>query len=358
MNGTETRAFEHEEARWIAVAGRDPEADGGFVYAVRTTGIYCRPTCWSRRPNRVNVAFFDAPENAERAGYRACKRCQPARNPADDPVTLAIRRACERLRDDEGATLDDPAALAGLSAGRFQRVFRDRVGVSPKRYAMGLRAARLRDGLAGGEPVAAGILGAGFGSIGRAYEESASILGMTPRQYQKGGKGMTIRHAVARTSLGFVLVAATDRGVCSIELGDDPAALLDRLAARFAGAELAGDDDELAGWVRQVVGLVDRPGRSVDLPFDIRGTAFQRRVWEALRQIPLGSTATYAEVAEVIGHPSAARAVAGACASNELAVVVPCHRVVRGDGTLGGYRWGIERKQALLNGEKAEVQKP
>jgi AraC family transcriptional regulator of adaptative response/methylated-DNA-[protein]-cysteine methyltransferase len=358
MNGTEARAFEHEEARWEAVEGRDPGADGEFVYAVRTTGIYCRPTCRSRRPNRANVAFFDGPEGAERAGYRACKRCEPARTKADDPVAVAVRRACERLRDDEGATLADLAAEAGWSAGRFQRVFRDLVGVSPKQFAMGLRATRLRDGLTGGEPVAASIHKAGFGSIGRAYDESASILGMTPRQFQKKGEGMTIRHAIARTSLGFVLVAATDRGLCSIELGDDETALGERLNARFSGAELTGDDEELAGWVRQVVALVDRPGRDVDLPLDIRGTAFQRRVWEALRQIPCGSTATYTEVAEVIGQPSAARAVAGACASNELAVVVPCHRVVRGDGTLGGYRWGIERKRALIDGEKAASQKP
>ena len=351
MTVIELAEFVGEDQRWAAVDGRDPRAEGAFVYAVRTTGVYCRPTCRSRRPNRANVAFFDGPEGAERAGFRPCKRCEPATVVLDDGPARIVERACSLLERSERLTLAELAAEVGLSPGHLHRVFKQVVGVTPKEFAMSVRLRRLRDGLAGGGTLTREILGAGFGSIGRAYDESAEGLGMTPGQYRKGGAGRSIRYATAETSLGRVLVAATDRGVCAIELGDSTEALVDRLVARFPKAELAGDDPEFADRVARVVALVDRPGVGLDLSLDVRGTAFQRRVWEALRTIPVGSTATYAEVARSIGRPSAVRAVARACASNELAVVIPCHRVIRGDGGLGGYRWGIERKQALLDGE-------
>jgi AraC family transcriptional regulator, regulatory protein of adaptative response / methylated-DNA-[protein]-cysteine methyltransferase len=351
MTGTSPAEFATDDRRWAAIEGRDSLADGAFVYAVRTTGVYCRPTCRSRRPNRANVAFFDHPGAAERAGFRACKRCQPGVDRPESGHARIIERACLRLEKSEGITLDELAAEVGLSPGYFHRVFKQSVGVTPKEFAMSVRLKRLRDGLAEGQTIAGGILGAGFGSIGRAYDESAEGLGMTPGQYRSGGEGRSIRYATADTSLGRVLVAATELGICSIELGDSSEGLIGRLVERFPNAELAGDDPDFADRLKAVVELVDRPGIGLDLPLDIRGTAFQRQVWEVLRAIPIGSTATYSEVARKIGRPSATRAVARACASNELAVVIPCHRVIRGDGGLGGYRWGIERKQALLDVE-------
>ena len=351
MVGIEASLFNGDDRRWAAVEGRDPRADGAFVYAVRTTGVYCRPTCRSRRPNRANVAFFDAPEAAELAGFRACKRCQPRAIRPESGHARMVERACSLLEGSEGMTLDQLAATVGLSPGYFHRVFKGTVGVTPKEFAMSVRLKRLQDGLAGGESVAGGILGAGFGSIGRGYDESAEGLGMTPGQYRKGGEGRAIRYASAGTSLGRVLVAATDRGICSIELGDSDDELIARLIERFPNAELAGDDPEFAARLEKVVAMVDRPGTGLDLPLDIRGTAFQRQVWEALRAIPFGSTTTYTEVARSIGRPDAVRAVAGACASNKLAIVIPCHRVIRGDGGLAGFGWGIERKRTMLDRE-------
>ena len=351
MTGIESSGFGTDDRRWAAVDGRDASADGAFVYGVRTTGIYCRPACRSRRPNRANVAFFDAPEAAERAGFRPCKRCGPGVDRPEAGLAGIIERACSRLEKSEGITLDELAAEARLSPGYFHRVFKRAVGVTPKEFAMSVRLQRLRDGLAEGQTVAEGILGAGFGSIGRAYDESAEGLGMTPGQYQKGGEGRSIRYASATTSLGRVLVATTDRGICSIELGDSDAGLIARLVERFPNAELAGDDPEFVERLAKVMAMVDRPGTGLDLPLDIRGTAFQRQVWEALRAIPSGTTTTYTEVARSIGRPSAVRAVANACASNKLAIVIPCHRVIRSDGGLGGFGWGIERKRAMLDCE-------
>ncbi len=286
MTGNESTEFDGDDRRWAAVEGREPRADGSFVYAVKTTGIYCRPICRSRRPNRANVAFFDHPESAERAGFRACKRCEPRTIRRELGHVAMIERACSLLEGSEGMTLDDLAAEIGLSPGYFHRVFKETVGVTPKEFAMSLRSKRLRDGLAGGETVAGGILGAGFGSIGRAYDESAEGLGMTPGQYRKGGAGRSIRYASAATSLGRVLVASTERGICSIELGDTDEELVDRLVKRFPNAELAGDDPEFADRLEKVVAMVDRPGTGLDLPLDILGTAFQRQVWEALRRSP------------------------------------------------------------------------
>jgi AraC family transcriptional regulator of adaptative response/methylated-DNA-[protein]-cysteine methyltransferase len=355
MSRSESSPFRTDDRRWRALEGRDAGADGSFVYAVRTTGVYCRPNCRSRLPNRENVAFFDDVEGAERAGFRACKRCKPGSRPAEVDRVRAIARACSLIEgSDAPPSLAELAAEAGLSPGYFHRLFKKTLGVTPKEFAMSLRTQRLRDGLAGGETVAGAILGAGFGSIARAYEGAAGDLGMTPGEYRKGGEGRSIRFATAESSLGWVLVAETDRGLCAIQMGDSREGLVAGLVGRFPKAELSGDDPDFADRVRRVVALVEAPGGSLDLPLDVRGTAFQRQVWDALRAIPAGSTATYTEVARMIGRPSAVRAVAGACASNELAVVIPCHRVIRGDGGLGGYRWGIERKRALLEGEAEE----
>ena len=355
MGRIESSPFRTDDRRWEAIERREVSADGAFVYAVRTTGIFCRPTCRSRRPNRSNVAFFDDADGAERAGFRPCKRCEPTAPRPEVGHASAVARACSMIEgSDTIPTLGDLAAGVGLSPGYFHRVFKRTLGVTPKEFAMSLRTQRLRDGLSGGETVAGAIFGAGFGSIGRAYDESAEALGMTPGEYRKGGEGRSIRFAVAETSLGWVLVAETDRGICSIKLGDSKEALTANLFERFPKAELAGDDPDFEARLRRVVALVESPGAGLDLPLDVRGTAFQRQVWAALRAIPSGSTATYADVARAIGRPSAVRAVARACASNELAVVIPCHRVIRGDGGLGGYRWGVERKRALLDGEAKE----
>jgi AraC family transcriptional regulator of adaptative response/methylated-DNA-[protein]-cysteine methyltransferase len=344
--------FETDDQRWQAIESRSPEADGSFVYGVRTTGVYCRASCRSRRPNRANVRFFDGFEAAEMAGFRACKRCMPKGSKLEDPRTLAIARACSWIEGAESIpSLAELAGVTGLSAGYFHRMFKQMVGLTPREFAMGVRAERLRSGLVAGESVTRAILGSGFGSIGRAYEASGEALGMTPGEYRRGGKGVSIRYATAQSSLGWVLVAATDRGLCSIALGDSAERLVVELLKRFPEAELASDDVDFADRLRQVVAMVENPQMGLDLPLDIRGTAFQQQVWEALRAIPAGSTATYTEIARAIGRPSSVRAVANACASNELAVVIPCHRVIRGDGGLGGYRWGIERKRTLIDGE-------
>ncbi|WP_435019823.1 bifunctional DNA-binding transcriptional regulator/O6-methylguanine-DNA methyltransferase Ada [Tundrisphaera sp. TA3] len=328
-----------DDPRWAAIVARDPTADGRFWYAVRTTGIYCRPSCPSRLPNRANVLFFDACDAAERRGFRACKRCRPGRPEAADPIVLACR-AIEAADNPPG--LESLARMVGLSPAHFHRRFRAETGVTPRGYALAVRARRLRDGLA---------RGAGIGPGGRISEGANAMLGMTASEIRRGADGLRIGHASAPCPLGWVLVAATDRGVCWIELGDDPDALRSSLAARFPGAELRGDDPDLAARVAAVVAYLADPARGLDLPLDIRGTAFQRQVWEALRQIPPGSTASYAEVARRIGQPSAARAVARACASNTIALAIPCHRVVRGDGQMGGFRWGIGRKRSLLDAE-------
>ena len=348
-----------DDDRWRALETRDPLADGSFFYGVRTTGVYCRPTCRSRRPNRANVTFFEDTESAERAGYRACRRCRPG--PAtEEPLQIRlVTRACTVLKDAEDfPSLEDLAAEVGVSAGYLHRSFKKVLGVTPKEFAMTLRSERLREGLSCGKSVAGAIFGAGFGSVARAYEESGEDLGMSPGEYRKGGEGQSICFATAETSLGRVLVAATGRGICSIELGDSAEALKARLVERFPKANLTANDPDFADQIRQVVALVEAPGTGLNLPRDIRGTAFQRQVWEALRAIPAGRTATYAEVARSIGRSSAVRAVAGACAANELAIVIPCHRVIRGDGGLGGYRWGIDRKRALIDREAASGETP
>ncbi|WP_435007937.1 bifunctional DNA-binding transcriptional regulator/O6-methylguanine-DNA methyltransferase Ada [Tundrisphaera lichenicola] len=341
-----------EDRWWDAVVRRDRRAIGDFVYAVKTTGIYCRPSCGSRLPNRENVGFFAIPEQAERAGFRACRRCKPDRNSGRSPVQEAVILACSMIEEDpESPSLEQLAKGVGLSPHHFQRAFKGAVGVTPKGYATSVRTRRLREALGREGTVTGAIYAAGYGSSGRCYEESARTLGMTPSEFKEGAMGLEIRHAIARCRLGWVLVAATRRGLCLVEFDDSPEALRDRVAARFPGAEIRGEDPEFAGWVEALLSRIETPGPDPELPLDIQGTAFQRRVWEVLRSISPGSTATYSDVADRIGSPKSVRAVARACASNELALVVPCHRVVRKGGDLSGYRWGVERKRELLDRE-------
>ena len=343
-----TVTFPTEALRWDAVTHRDPRAEGAFLYAVRTTGVYCRPTCASRLPRRENVAFFATSREAERAGFRACKRCRPNGASRPDRAGQAVARACRLIEAAaEPPSLKQLAAAVGLSPFHLHRLFKQAVGVTPREYAAGRRQRRVQDGLQGGDSVTRAIYDAGFGSSGRFYGQATDLLGMTPSQYKEGAAGIEIRYAVVPSSLGWVLVAATERGVCAIELGDAPETLVDRLHDRFPQARLRDDDPVFADWVARVSALVEAPRRGLDLPLDVQGTAFQHRVWKALREVPPGVTASYAEVAERIGRPGAARAVARACAANPIAVAIPCHRVVRGDGGLGGYRWGVERKRAL-----------
>ena len=350
----ETAPVLDPEAMWDAARRRDPSYDGVFYVAVKTTGVYCRPSCKSRPPKRENVSFFASPADALRAGYRACKRCRPDRLGAADPQVEAVRRACERIASAEQApSLADLAAGAGLSSFHFHRVFRKVTGVTPKAYAAEMRARRAAEGLKTAKTVTEAIYDAGFNSSSRFYETATARLGMTPTAARRGGEGLSIRFAVGEASLGSVLVAATDKGVCAIMLGDDPDGLVRELEDRFPRAKLVAADPNFERTVAQVVGLVEAPGQNLDLPLDIRGTAFQQKVWQALRAIPVGATATYAEIARTVGRPKAVRAVAQACAANPLAVAIPCHRVVRTDGGLSGYRWGVERKRKLLDREVA-----
>jgi AraC family transcriptional regulator of adaptative response/methylated-DNA-[protein]-cysteine methyltransferase len=343
-----------DEDRWRAVLARDGARDGQFWFAVRTTGVYCRPSCPSRTPRRENVAFFASPDAARAAGFRACLRCRPDADGAH-PHVEAVRRACRLLDEAEAApSLGELADAAGLSRFHFARVFKALTGLTPMAYWRSRRRARLGDALAGGATVTAAIYDAGFNAPSRVYEGGPTLLGMTPSTYRAAGAGETIRLASAPCALGVVLVAATPKGVCAIELGDDAGAMEARVRARFAHAAFAAPDPEFRQWVDAVVRLVDLPRGAPDLPLDIRGTAFQQRVWQALREIPAGTTATYAAIAARIGAPRGARAVAQACAANALAVAVPCHRVVRGDGAPGGYRWGEPRKRELLRREATE----
>lgn len=345
------------DSMWQAVAARDSEADGRFVYAVVTTGIYCRPSCPSRRPRRDNIRFFGTGADAERAGFRACKRCRPDR--VDDPRIAIVAAACRAIEASPvPPTLAALADTAGMSRFHFQRLFREITGVTPKAYAAAHRSTRVRSALTAGAGVTEAIYGAGFNSTSRFYATSADLLGMSPSAFRRGGSGETVRFAVGECSLGAILVAATDKGVCAIALGDDPDALVHGLCDQFPNAELIGADVRFEGHVAAVIGLVENPQRGLQLPLDIRGSAFQQQVWQVLRDIPPGTTASYADIAERLGRPGSARAVARACASNRLAVAIPCHRVVRSDGSLSGYRWGVERKRRLLQRERGEESQP
>ena len=353
------RARSGDEDRWQAVLRRDRAADGAFFFSVRSTGVYCRPSCAARRPRRENVAFHATREDAERAGFRPCKRCRPDQPALAERHAAAIARACREIESAETPPrLDELARTAGMSRFHFHRLFKAATGLTPRDYAAAQRARRLRDGLARGKRVTDALYAAGFNSSGRFYSESGKLLGMTPTRFRAGGAGETIRYALAKCSLGALLVAATRKGVCAISLGADARALSRELARRFPRARRVAGDPDFERWVARVVGFVEAPARGLELPLDLRGTAFQLRVWRALRAIPPGSTASYAEVARRIGAPRAVRAVARACATNPLALAVPCHRVLRADGALAGYRWGIERKRALLERERASDARP
>ncbi|HEX9206011.1 MAG TPA: bifunctional DNA-binding transcriptional regulator/O6-methylguanine-DNA methyltransferase Ada [Candidatus Deferrimicrobiaceae bacterium] len=344
------------ERRWESVLRRDRRVDGAFWYGVRTTGVFCRPSCPSRLPRRENVVFFPTVREALESGFRPCRRCRPDAGPGTEPHLEAIVAACRRIEEaGEPIPLGALAAPAGISAFHFHRVFRRIVGVTPKAYAGECRARRFREELGRGIPVTRAMYDAGFGSSSRLYESTGDRLGMTPSLYRTGAAGVPIRYGLARISLGWLIAAATDRGFCAIALGDSPEALVGQLRKMFPRADLREGDRKFAGWIARAAALVESPGTAPGLPLDIRGTAFQRRVWEALRAIPAGESASYAEVARRIGRPGSARAVARACASNLLAVAVPCHRAVRKDGRPGEYRWGAARKRALLEREAAQA---
>jgi AraC family transcriptional regulator, regulatory protein of adaptative response / methylated-DNA-[protein]-cysteine methyltransferase len=349
-----TNAIERDP-RWTAVLARDAGADGRFWYSVKTTGVYCRPSCAARRARPENVRFHASREDAERAGFRPCKRCRPDQDGVREQHAALVAAACRTIESAEQAPdLATLAAEAGLSPFHFHRVFKAATGLTPKGYANAHRARRVRSELSRANSVTAAVFDAGYNSSGRFYAQSDGMLGMSPRDYRAGGANAAIRFAVGECSLGSILVAASGRGICAILMGDDPDALARQLQDQFPKAQLTGGDASFERLVAEVVGFVEAPRVGLSLPLDVRGTAFQQRVWQALREIPAGSTASYREVAERIGAPKAARAVAQACASNALAVAIPCHRVVRNDGGLSGYRWGVERKRALLDREARE----
>ena len=351
-NPRRTPRFATDAQRWAAIVRREPDADGIFYYAVRTTGVFCRPSCGARRALRKNVRFFDTAAAAERAGFRACKRCRPDGDGLTREHAAMLARACRLI--DAADTMPDLTALAraaGMSRFHFHRVFSRHMGMTPKAYTMAQRAQRMRDQLQHSDNITSAIYDAGFGSNGRFYAGSAAALGMTPSSYRAGGEGVRIRFAIGACSLGSILVAATDKGICAILLGDDAAALLRDLEDRFPKAQLIGGDKDFERLLAQVAGLVETPAKSLALPLDVRGTAFQHRVWQALRRIRPGTTVSYSDLARRLGLPGSARAVAGAVAANMLALAIPCHRVIRRDGSLSGYRWGVSRKRALLERE-------
>jgi len=350
--------FSDEAARWAALRTRDARADGRFYYSVRSTGVYCRPSCAARPAKRENVAFHETCAQAEAAGFRPCKRCKPDQAPQAERRAAAVAAACRAIEaadplGEKAPDLDTLAQSAGMSRFHFHRVFKEVTGLTPRAYAQARRAERLRAQLPGAGSVTEAMYDAGYNSSGRFYAQSKEMLGMQPADYRAGAQGQAIRFAVGACSLGSILVAATSKGVCAILLGDDSEALVHDLQDRFPKAELIGGDTAFEQWMARVVGLVEAPAQGLNLPLDVRGTAFQQRVWEALRAIPPGSTASYAEIAQRIGAPKAVRAVAQACAANCLAVAIPCHRVVKSDGAISGYRWGVERKRKLLEREAA-----
>jgi AraC family transcriptional regulator of adaptative response/methylated-DNA-[protein]-cysteine methyltransferase len=343
---------------WDAVAGRDRAMDGVFFYAVRTTGVYCRPSCPSRRPKPENVVFFRNRNAAERAGFRPCQRCRPEQESRTKGNSEIVEKVCRYIdtHPDEPATLENLSAAIGLSPFHLHRTFKALTGITPRAYADSRRLESLKAGLREGHSVTRSMYDAGYGSSSRLYERASSQLGMTPSRYRKQGSGVTIRYSVAETPVGRLLLAATERGVCSIQFGDSDTVLESRLRKEYPQAEIVRTDKQLVPWVHAVRNRIN--GENSDsLPLDIRATAFQRLVWEHLRAIPSGATRSYGEIAKEIGRPRGARAVARACASNPVAVAIPCHRVVREDGALGGYRWGVGRKKKLLALERRSVAK-
>ncbi|MGH8120458.1 MAG: bifunctional DNA-binding transcriptional regulator/O6-methylguanine-DNA methyltransferase Ada [Gammaproteobacteria bacterium] len=342
---------EHDP-RWAAVVARDAHADGKFYYSVKTTGVYCRPSCSSRTARPENVQFHATRAAAEKAGFRPCKRCKPDQPSLAEQHARTVANVCRIIENSENTPhLDALSAQAGFSTYYFHHVFKAVTGLTPRAFAGAHRAQRLRSGLEHGATVTNAIFAAGYNSNSRFYEQSNQLLGMTPSNFRAGGTNTEIRFAIGECSLGSILVACSARGVCAILLGDDPDALVRDLQDRFPRSHLIGGERGFEQLVAKVVGFVEAPAIGLDLPLDVRGTAFQQRVWQALRKIPAGTTASYAEIARRIGAPKSVRAVAQACAANTLAVAIPCHRVVRNDGGLSGYRWGVERKRALLERE-------
>jgi AraC family transcriptional regulator, regulatory protein of adaptative response / methylated-DNA-[protein]-cysteine methyltransferase len=341
-----------DDARWQAIVDKNASADGLFWFSVKTTGVYCRPSCPSRPPYRENVTFYESPEEAEKAGFRACKRCDPKGPGLASQHAKSVAIACRMIKEsDEFPSLKQLAEAAKMSPGYFHRVFKAATGLTPKEYANAQRADRVKKALPKWETVTEAIYEAGFNSNGRFYAGSSRMLGMKPKEYRDGGAGNTIRFAIAECSLGSILVASSEKGVCAILMGDDPDALARDLQDRFPKANLIGGDEKYEKLVAKVVSFIEAPRIGLNLPLDVRGTAFQQRVWKELQRIPTGKTATYSEVANRIGYPKSARAVAQACGANKLAVAIPCHRVIRKSGDLSGYRWGVDRKQALLTRE-------
>ena len=344
------------DPRWQRVLARDPAADGRFWYSVASTGVYCRPSCGARTPRPENVRFHASPVEAEQAGFRPCQRCRPDLPPLAERQADMVAELCRHIEHAERApTLVELGRLAGLSPAHLHRVFKSVTGLTPRAYLAAQRAGRVRQALAHATSVTNAFHDAGYGSSGRFYEQAGAVLGMTPKAFRAGGADAQVRFAVGQCSLGAILVAESERGVCAISLGDDAESLVRELQERFPQATLIGADAAFEQRVAQIVGLVEAPGRGTHLPLDIRGTAFQQRVWQALRDIPPGSTVSYAELARRIGAPDAVRAVGSACGANVLAVAIPCHRVVRSDGGLSGYRWGVERKQSLLAREREDA---
>ncbi|MBD9600061.1 bifunctional DNA-binding transcriptional regulator/O6-methylguanine-DNA methyltransferase Ada [Pseudomonas sp. PDM10] len=352
MTSHPTKIAIENDPRWAAVVARDPRADGQFVYAVKTTGIYCRPSSLARLPKPQNVEFFDTAEQAQAAGYRPSKRAAKDQSDIAAQHAATVAAACRQIETAENPpVLSELAVAAGLSSFHFHRVFKAVTGLTPKGYAAAHRSRRVRERLADGDSVTDALYDAGFNSNSRFYESADQLLGMKPGDYRAAGQNNDIRFAVGQCSLGAILVAQSERGVCAILLGDDPHQLVCDLQDKFRRANLIGADQAFEQLIAKVVGFIEAPALGLDLPLDVRGTAFQERVWQALREIPVGCTASYADIAQRIGAPKAMRAVAQACGANNLAVAIPCHRVVRSDGNLSGYRWGVERKRQLLERE-------
>lgn len=350
-----TPILDSDEA-WRAVEQRDPRFDGRFVYAVKSTRIYCRPSCPSRRPTRARVTFYSAPAAAEEAGYRACRRCHPreAQAPAAAVAVERARRYIEQ-HPDQLLTLARLADEVGMSPFHLQRTFKRLLGVSPREYQDALRVTHFKSRLRSGDTVSRATYEAGFGSSSRVYERSDRALGMTPAAYRRGGAGMRISYSIVDSAFGKLLIGATERGVCAVALGDSDDALVDMLRADFPSAEISRGDDVHRDWVEEIIGHIGGGNAGLNAPLDVQGTRFQQQVWALLRKIPPGQTRSYSEIATALGNPRATRAVARACASNHLAIVIPCHRVVRNDGAPGGYKWGMARKQTLLERERGST---
>lgn len=349
----QANVVKQEELYWQAVLTRSELEHQPFVYGVATTGIYCLPSCPSRRPKREHVQFFRLPELAESAGYRACKRCQPKSELTTDPQVELMRQICQYIAEHlaEPLTLEHLAQTFDMSHSHLQRSFTKIVGISPQAFQEAYRMQAIKTSLSQGEDIASALYDAGYGSSSRLYSKAHSQLGMTPKTYQQKGENVTIHYSISESPLGQLLVAATGKGLCSVRLGDDQQALKDELFTEFSSAEIAEDCSQLSDWVKLIVKHLGGKAPHLDLPLDVRATAFQKQVWQALQAIPYGETRSYADVAESLGRPSAVRAVASACAKNPVALVVPCHRVIRSDGSMGGYRWGLERKKRLLEQE-------